>query len=176
MLPLSVSQIFPECQCQVLRPGEPRELSSESPLPSPPEAPHLVTHRPHSGTQRNSSTGVNAGPPSQPLAELSAERRSAARRQRQLVPATPGGWQPRASSHRVFTPCTPPASWPHTSASHALGTEHSREGIREESSGEQVAGRKQEQQKTRLICPHPPLQKYLLWESHRPPNPRLNLF
>lgn len=156
MLPLLVSQIFPECQCQMLRQGEPRAPSSESPLPSPPEAPHLVTHGPHSGPKRNSSTGVNAGPPSQPLAELSAEGRSATRRQRQLVPATPGGWQPRASSHRVFTPRTPPASWPHTSASCALGTEHSREGIREELSGQPVAAsRKQEQRKTRTHLPSP---------------------
>lgn len=50
---------------------------------------------------------------------------------------------------------------PHTSASLALGTEQRGEGIKEESSREQVAGRTQKQQKTRLICPHPLLQQEL---------------
>lgn len=48
----------------------------------------------------------------------------------------------------VFTPwalLAPllPASWPHTSVTLALGTEQRREGMKEESSREQVDGRKQ---------------------------------
>lgn len=121
--------------------GEPRAPSGKRPCPSPQEAPHLVTHRPRSGTKRNSSAGGRAGPPRQPQAEPSAEEMCATRRQRQLVPETPGEWQPRGSSHQVFTPCAqpaplPPASWPHTSASRALSTEHRREGTRQESSGQ----------------------------------------
>lgn len=61
---------------------------------------------------------------------------------------TPGGWQPRVNSYQAFTLwalLTPllPALWPHTSVTLALGTEQRREGIKEESSREQVAGRKQ---------------------------------
>ena len=65
-----------------------------------------------------------------------------------------------------------PAMRPHTSASLALGTEQRGEGIKEESSREQVAGRKQ-QQKTQLICPHPPLQQEL---TPLGITPLLNLF
>lgn len=118
--------------------GEPTAPLEKQPCPPPQEAPHLVTHRPRSGTK---SGGGRAGPPRQPLAELSTEERCASGRQRQLVPETLGGWQPRGSSHQVFTPCVqpaplPPASWPHTSASQALGTEHRREGTSHESSGQ----------------------------------------
>lgn len=109
-----------------------------------------MTSRPHFEAKRNYSTGGKAGPPTWPLAKLGPEKGYATRKQRQLVPATERGWQPRVNSYLAFTPwalLAPllPASWPHTSVTLALGTEQRREGIKEESSREQVDGRKQKQ-------------------------------